>query len=148
MVRLKLIVTLLFMGFLLTGSVQVSAQCLSFAKSVCKSALGTYVHDGNYNATVLSEGETAELFKTFFEGQTYRLAVCKASNMPPIRIRVTDNQKRVLFDNKDFNYEMVWDFAVTSTQQLTVELQVLESSSDSNDLISGCVAVMFGLARK
>ncbi len=43
----------------------VNGQCKAFAKRTCLPELGFYTHDGNYHATVLSEGEEAELYKTF-----------------------------------------------------------------------------------
>ena len=42
-------------------------QCRTFAKSECRPALNPYVHDGIYNATELSEGESAELYKHFIQ---------------------------------------------------------------------------------
>ena len=40
---------------------EAAAQCKGFAKSLCKKELGAYLHDGNYHAAVLVEGEEAEL---------------------------------------------------------------------------------------
>ena len=38
-----------------------NAQCKNFAKKVCKLELNPYIHDGNFNAAILTEGEDAEL---------------------------------------------------------------------------------------
>jgi len=121
------------------------SQCFSFARSACKSSLGDFVHDGNYNATMLQEGEKAELYKTFFEGQKYRLAICKIKDLPPIHFKITDQNGRVFYDNKDHDFALTWDFQVETTQLLIVEMQVLEQSGPDEDLISGCVAVLFGI---
>ncbi len=138
----------LFIAVVFMVSVNYSwGQCLTFAKNSCKATMGSFVHDGNYNSTILSEGETAELFKTFFEGQTYRIAISKVDDLPPIHFKVVDKTGRILFDNKDFNFQMVWDFSIESTQMLVVQMQVLERPG-SKDKISGCVSVLFGLERK
>jgi hypothetical protein len=47
-------------------TINVDAQCKAFAKKVCLPELAPYVHDGNYHAAILVEGEEAELYKTFY----------------------------------------------------------------------------------
>ncbi|MCU4176543.1 hypothetical protein [Carboxylicivirga sp. N1Y90] len=137
--------SLLLVAFMLLGVISLKAQCFSFAKNVGKAKLGEYIHDGNYNATVLSEGEKAELFKTFFEGQKYRVSISKIESLPTIHFRVVERSGKVIFDNSNHNYSLVWDFEVESTQMLIVEMEVLERKVQDNDIISGCVAVLFGV---
>ena len=141
MLSVKRILLLLSFVFVIAS---VSAQCFSFAKNVGKSTLGEYIHDGNYNATILSEGEKAELFKTFFEGQKYRISISKIETLPPIHFKLVDQGGNVLFDNQEHDYSLFWDFEVKSTQMLIVEMEVLERES-AEDIISGCVAVLFGV---
>ncbi len=126
----------------------VNAQCLSFAKKVGKPKLESFVHDGNYNATTLGAGETAELYKTFFKGQKYRIAVSKIDNLPEIHFRVVNEDNKILFDNEDHDYTDVWDFSVETTQTLVVKLKVLDDYS-TNELNStkGCVSVLFGIEK-
>ncbi|MBS2100086.1 hypothetical protein [Carboxylicivirga linearis] len=140
MLALKRVILFLSIAFFAST---VSAQCFSFAKNIGKSKLGDFVHDGNYNATILSEGEKAELFKTFFEGQKYRISISKIEQLPPIHFKLVNNDGVVLFDNKDHDYSLSWDFEVKSTQMLIVEMEVLERQTE--DIISGCVAVLFGV---
>ncbi len=125
----------------------VQAQCISFAKSVCKPKLGSFVHDGNYNAVTMAEGESAELIKTFFSGQRYRVVFCKVDQLPKIRFWVTDSQGRVLFDNSTKGYADTWDFEIEKTQMLSVNFMVMEHAPNKdNTIVSGCVAVLFGIA--
>ena len=63
-----------------------NAQCKSFAKKVCKLELAPYIHDGNFNAAILTEGEDAELYKTFYAGQNYRIYICGTPT--PVTTRV------------------------------------------------------------
>ena len=81
-------------------SLPVKAQCKGFAKNLCKSELAGYTHDGNYHAAILTEGEEAELYKTFYSGQKYRLAVCGADRLPPVEYQVVDAYKNVLYDSR------------------------------------------------
>jgi hypothetical protein len=126
------------------------AQCLSFAKKVCKEELKPFIHDGNFNATVLGAGETAELYKTFFKGHKYRIAICKVKNLPNIHFRLIDERNHVLFDNKFYNYTHTWDFTVQTTQMLIVQLKVLDDykTTEASKITKGCVSVLFGIDKK
>ena len=124
----------------LTGS----AQCKTFSKKVCKLELLPYVHDGIYNATVLSEGETVELYKTFYSGQEYRLVVCGDENLPPVEFQVLDSDKNVLYDNSDEEFSRKWDFTLESSQMLIISIQVQTSDELSDEIKEGCVSVLVG----
>lgn len=137
---------ILSLSLLLTLPVVGNAQCKNFAKKVCKLELNPYIHDGNYNAAILTEGEEAELFKTFYAGQQYRIAVCGSESMPAVEFVVTDVDRKVLYTNANHNFVASWDFKVEATQQLIIVVKVpVNESSESDELNSGCVAIMFGL---
>lgn len=123
-----------------------NAQCKNFAKKVCKLELTPYIHDGNYNAAILTEGEEAELFKTFYAGQDYRIAVCGSESMTSIEFNVLDVDRRLIYSNVKTNYSTTWDFKVEATQQLIIVVKVpVDETVESDELNSGCVAIMFGL---
>jgi len=122
----------------------VNAQCKGFAKNLCKVELIGYIHDGNYHAAILTEGEEAELYKTFNAGQSYRLAVCNSDALPPIEFQVLDANKNVLYDNRQNNLDWKWDFIPQSSQQLKIVVHVPVSDQESEYPSSGCVAIMFG----
>lgn len=129
-------------------SIPVSAQCKGFAKKLCKLELTGFTHDGNYHAAILTEGEEAELYKTFYSGQNYRIAVCATEALPPMEFQVVDSYKNVLFDNKQHNTTEVWDFTLESSQQLKIVVKVPVSEQKSEFPNSGCVAIMFGFQEK
>ena len=124
------------------------AQCFSYAKHVCKGSLKGYLHDGNYNATILSEGESAEIYKTFFSGQGYRIAVCKVDSLPDVYFKIIDEENSVLFDSKRNGNPSYWDFEIKTTQQLIVHVEVAEKDPDSKTKVSGCVSILFGIKRE
>lgn len=121
------------------------AQCKNFAKKICRLELSPYIHDGNYNAAILTEGEDAELFKTFYAGQQYRIAVCGSETLTKIEFMVMDVDRKVLYSNAKNNFSTTWDFKVENTQQLIILVKVPVTSPKDEDLKSGCVAIMFGL---
>jgi hypothetical protein len=122
------------------------AQCKGFAKKVCKLSLVPYIHDGNYHAAILTEGEEAELYKTCYAGQQYRIVICGSESIPQIEFKVIDANRNVLFDNTKNNNVSVWDFTLESSQQLKIVVKVPASTKKKADseIISGCVAIMFG----
>ena len=125
------------------------SQCKQFAKQVCKKELTPYIHNGNFNAAILTEGETAEMYKTFYSNQSYRVYICESSAMPKIHFQVLDINRNVLYDNKKNGYQMKWDFIPESSQQLIISLKVEDGENDSEgDPFSGCVAIMIGIKDK
>ena len=120
------------------------SQCKGFAKKICKLELIPYIHDGNYHAAILEEGEEAELYKTFYSGQDYRIAVCGTDALPDIEFQVIDAYKNVLYDNRDHDKSRIWDFNLESSQQLKIAVKVPVSDAKKEYPASGCVAIMFG----
>jgi len=132
----------------LAGSGEVTAQCKGFAKSICKKELGNYLHDGNYHAAVLVEGEEAELYKTFYSDMQYRIAICGADGLPPIEFSVLDASGNVLYTNKEAGLINTWDFSLESSQQLKILVKVTTFGTNNELPASGCVAIMFGFKTK
>jgi hypothetical protein len=136
------------LAILMALNLSVHAQCKGFAKKLCKLELTGYIHDGNYHAAILTEGEEAELYKTFYSGQNYRLAICGSETLPPIEFQIVDAYKNVLYDNRKHDVNGVWDFKLESSQQLKVVVKVPVSVEKSEFPKSGCVAIMFGFQEK
>jgi hypothetical protein len=135
---------MLFAGFLYFFFVNAaSSQCIGFARAVVKPELAPYIHDGNYNATILGEGETIILQKTVFQGQKYRLVVKGVPVLPPVRFRVMDADQ-VIFDNANHDFAPKWDFNAEITRTLSVEVSITEDE-DEDSTKGGCIAVLVGI---
>jgi hypothetical protein len=130
------------------GSNTLNAQCKSFAKKICKVELDPYIHDGNYHAAILTEGEEAELYKTFYSDTEYRIAICGSDALPNVEFRIIDASKNVLYSNKDHNFSRTWDFKLQASQQLKILVKVHPSGKNVEEVVSGCVAIMFGFKEK
>ncbi|MCD6201456.1 MAG: hypothetical protein J7K46_06600 [Bacteroidales bacterium] len=146
----RVLILLLFISasFFVLSTQNSQAQCKGFAKNVCKLELVPFTHDGNYHAAVLTEGEEAELYKTFYSDQEYRVAVCGSDNLPEIEFKVMDAGQKVLYSNKDHDFSKTWDFKLESSQQLKVVVKVPSRGDKSQEPASGCVAIMFGFKVK
>jgi len=136
--------------FLIATSFNVNAQCKAFAKKVCLPELGAYVHDGNYHAAILVEGEEAELYKTFYSDMEYRVSIAGEDKLPNIEFRILDANKNILYSNKDKdgNFAKTWDFKLQSSQQLKLIVKVSSFNKPGDTPASGCVAIMFGFKMK
>lgn len=122
-----------------------SAQCKGFAKKICLVELEPFIHDGNFHAAVLTEGEEAELYKTFYSNTDYRIAVCGSDALPNVEFKVVDVDKNVIYNNKNNNYARTWDFRLEASQQLKIVVKVYPTGKSGEEIISGCVAIMFGI---
>jgi hypothetical protein len=134
--------------FVIASGLNANGQCKAFAKKTCLPELGSYIHDGNYHATVLSEGEEAELYKTFYSDMEYRLAICGDEAIPPVEFIVIDADKNILFSSKQSNNVRTWDFKLESSQQLRILIRVGSTGTQGGTPASGCVAIMFGFKIK
>jgi hypothetical protein len=138
-----LLFSLILSIFALPGAL--NAQCKQFAKNTCKTGLAPYQHDGNYHAALLIEGEEAELYKTFYSNRDYRIGVCGAPNLYRIEFQIIDTRNgKILYDNKESDYEWKWDFRLESSQQLKISVRVIPPEGSVIEPEEGCVAIMFG----
>jgi hypothetical protein len=144
----RIIPALLLIAALFAINYAVHAQCKGFAKKICKQELTPYIHDGNYDAAILTEGEEAELYKTFYSGQNYRIAVCGAEPLTKIEFQIIDAYKNVLYSNRDHDFATTWDFKLESSQHLKIVLKVPVSNKQAEYPFSSCVAIMFGFKDK
>ncbi len=142
MKRVYILFLVVFIATLATTNAY--SQCKGFAKKICKLELVPYIHDGNFHAALLTEGEEAELYKTFYSGQDYRIAICGSDVLPDIEFQVIDSYKNVLYDNREHDMSRIWDFKLESSQQLKIAVKVPLSGKESEYPASGCVAIMFG----
>jgi hypothetical protein len=145
---MKRIFAVIILALLTIGFHESKAQCKGFAKKICKNELGDYLHDGNYHAAILTEGEEAELYKTFYSETEYRIAVCGSDALPNVEFQVYDASKKLLYTNKDHNFVRTWDFKLQASQQLKIVVKVHPSGKSAEEVISGCVAIMFGFKEK
>lgn len=144
MIRIISVLTL----FIAIATLNVDGQCKVFAKNDCLPKLSPYVHDGNYHAAVLVEGEEAELYKTFYSDMEYRVAIIGESKLPNIEFKILDEDKNVLYSNKDNNYAKTWDFKLENSKQLKLLVKVTPFNKPGDVPASGCVAIMFGFKVK
>ncbi|MDR1171098.1 MAG: hypothetical protein LBL24_01450 [Bacteroidales bacterium] len=142
---LALVAFLFVMAF---SSPDARAQCKAFVKSSCLPQLVPYIHDGSYQAVMMSEGEEAEVYKTIFAGQQYRLFICTDTALPNVEFVVSDIHRNILFDNRKNGNVKMWDFKSDASQQIKVTIRIPKSKKQDageQEIVFGCVGVLFGL---
>jgi len=132
---------------MLMGNVAI-AQCSNFTKKTCVPQISPYIFNGQVNATLLNEGDVAEVVLTFYANQDYRLLICSEKQLGNLKFRLYDTQNTLIFDNTKYNYAKMWDFSSTATQQIRVEIEVPESLDIDNPAKNGCVSILVGFKDK
>ncbi len=142
---LAIVLVLFAMAF---SSLDARAQCKAFVKSTCLPQLAPYIHDGSYQAVMMSEGEEAEVYKTIFAGQQYRLYICIDGKLSNAEFVVSDIHRNILFDSRKNGNVRKWDFKPDASQQIKVTIRIPKPKKQTDkeeELAFGCVGVLFGL---
>ena len=124
--------------FSICASLTFFAQCDTIA-SICseKNFTNEYVSDGQqYRALLISE-DIAEFKSTFYGGSTYRVSACSGETDGNLIFSLYDNNRNLLFTNKEHGNAPYWDFKMESTVDGYIEAQL-------NELGSGCAVLLIG----
>ena len=140
----KLILILLF--FALNASLnRVQAQCDSIANRCAKHIIATYISDGQqYRSLLLNSEEYAEFHTTFFGETIYRIAACSGTSDGNLIFNIYDQERHLLFTNRDQKNAPYWDFKVKSTLETIIEAQ-LDVNRNAG---SGCAVILIGFKQK
>jgi hypothetical protein len=113
------------------------AQCDTIASVCAKHIMSPFISDGQQYRALLLSGQTAEFHTTFYGGGTYRIAACTGLKDGRLHFSVYDEQRNLLFTNKEFKNSPFWDFKLTSTMDVILEATL-------GEVQSGCAVVLIG----
>ena len=141
----KLSLTLIAFIFAFTISNKAKSQCDTIANLCAKHIISTFISDGQqYRALLLNSDETAEFHTTFFGETVYRIAACSGTSDGNLVFNIYDQDRHLLFSNRNYKNAPYWDFKVKSTLEC-----VIEASIDVNrNQGSGCAVVLIGFKQK
>lgn len=114
-----------------------SAQCDTIAYVCGKHIMSPFISDGQQYRALLLADQTAEFHATFYGGGTYRIAACTGLKDGNLIFSVFDEQRNLLFSNKEFKNAPYWDFKVNSTMDVILEATLGGAQS-------GCAVVLIG----
>ncbi len=121
------------------------AQCDSIANMCSKHIIASFVSDGQqYRSLLLNSEEYAEFHTTFFGETTYRIAACSGRSDGNLIFNIYDQDRRLLFSNKDQKNAPYWDFKVKSTLETIIEAQLDVNKNPG----SGCAVILIGFKQK
>lgn len=126
--------------FLFAVPYKASAQCDTIANLCAKHIIASFISDGQqYRALLLNPDETAEFRTTFFGETVYRIAGCSGLSDGNLIFSIYDQERNLLFTNKDYKNSPYWDFKVKSTVEVTIEAKLDPSNNGS-----GCAVLLIG----
>ena len=120
-----------------------SAQC-KFSTRHCNLNMEGYKSNGQFSFAALSAGEVAELSLIFYRGLDYKVLICGEKKMGELEVKIVSSNDDVLFDNTEHEMVQDWDFTMTGTQRLKLEVKVTGYAFDGDKTKDGCVNVMIG----
>ena len=113
------------------------AQCDTIASICAKHIMAPYISDGQQYRSLLLTDQNAEFHATFYGGGSYRIAACTGLKDGSLIFSVFDEQRNLLFSNKDYKNVPYWDFKVNSTLDVIIEATLSGAAS-------GCAVVLIG----
>lgn len=138
---LKRTICLLSFSLVLLGKPGLQAQCDTIASICAKHISSKFISDGQqYRSLLLNSEEYAEFHTTFFGETTYRIAACSGTSDGNLIFNIYDQDRHLLFSNKDNRNAPYWDFKVKSTLETIVEAQ-LDVTRNAG---SGCAVILIG----
>ena|ERR1700757_2389425 len=136
----KIFVTCFLSALFFINPVKTKAQCDTIASLCAKHIIASFVSDGQlYRSLLLNPEETAEFKSTFFGETVYRIAACSGMTDGNLIFNIYDQERNLLFTNKDYKNAPYWDFQVKSTVEVTLEAKLDPASNGS-----GCAVLLIG----
>ncbi len=131
--------------FLLGAKFSAQAQCDTIANICARHIINSFISDGQqYRALLLNPDEAAEFKSTFFGETVYRIAACSGLSDGNLVFSLYDQDRNLLFSNREYKNAPYWDFKVKNTLECTIEAQ-LDANKNAG---SGCAVILIGFKQK
>ena len=99
----------------------------------------SYVSDGQYYTVLLNKEDIAEFYVTFYGGTIYRLVGYCGTDAGNLAFSVYDQDRNLLFTNRDFENTPYWDFKFENSMDCIIEAEI-----DAKDMDSGIAVMLIG----
>ncbi len=107
---------------------------------MCQDRMGdSYVSDGQYYTVLLNKDDIAEFYVTFYSGTIYRLVGYCGTEVGNLAFSVYDQDRNLLFTNRDFENTPSWDFKFENSMDCIIEAEI-----DSKEMTSGIAVMLIG----
>ena len=108
------------------------SRCLEYHKNHCKRSTNKYYQiNSESRSGLFHKGQKSRTLLEAFNGRDYRVSICHDDVFSkPIIFRIIDKGRdEVLYDNSEDNFASDFEFTVTSTVELWIEVEVQGESS-------------------
>jgi hypothetical protein len=139
---LKIIVLMFVVGA--TTETYAQSSCKGFSRKYCKQPKDEFIPNPQTMDADMVVGESAETQMIFHKGHDYRIFVCAEETLGDVHFKIKTSTGDVLFDNQDYDMTTIWDFSMTSTKRLILEVGSEGEASDDGFTESGCVSILVG----
>lgn len=142
-----------FLGFTQTHDYSRSI-CQEYHKNHCKKSENKYYqYNSESRSGLFHKGQKSRTLLEAFNGRDYRITICHDDVFKqPVLFRIVDKfMGEVLYDNSEDNYALDFEFTVTNTIDLFIEVEIQGESplvsSNNRSLIKrdnevGCVGLL------
>ena len=120
------------------------SACHGYGNDACKPDLEGYVRNPQVLNAELGSGESAEISMVFSAHHDYRIYVCAEEHMGEIGFKIKSSKGEVLFDNQDYEMSDTWDFSMSKTKRLIIEVTFMGAASEDGFEETGCTSIMVG----
>ena len=115
------------------------SQCDTIASLCDQHIKENFISDGQDYRSLLLDDEIAEFNMTLYGGSTYRFAACSGLEDGNLIFSIYDQERNLLFTNKDYSVAPYWDFKINNTLNCTIE-----ATLNPENLASGCAVLLVG----
>ena len=123
----------------LSYSSQVKAQ-LNVTVDLCQLHMDLpFISDGQSYTALLNGDEIAEFYATFYGESVYRIVGNSGSSEGNLIFSVYDQERNLLFTNRDYDNISYWDFKFDNTMNCIIEAQL-----DMKNSTSGIAVLLIG----
>lgn len=107
---------------------------------LCKSKMNLpFISDGQSYTALINGDEVAEFYATFYGNSTYRIVGYTGSTEGNLIFSVYDQERNLLFTNKDYQNVAYWDFEFDYSMDCIIEARL-----DQKNITSGLAMLMIG----
>ena len=124
---------------------RLNAQCDTIASMCAKHIVASFISDGQqYRSLLLNSEEYAEFHTTFFGETTYRIAACSGTSDGNLIFNIYDQDRHLLFSNRDQKNAPFWNFKIKSSVEAIIEAQLDVNRNPG----SGCAVILIGFKQQ
>ncbi|MDA9563097.1 hypothetical protein N9R81_00315 [Flavobacteriales bacterium] len=120
------------------------SACHGFGNNACDPDLEGYVQNPQVLNAELASGESAEISMVFSAKHDYRVSICSEEHMGEVGYKIKSSKGDVLFDNQDHEMMDSWDFSMSKTKRLIIEVTFMGAASEDGFEETGCTAIIVG----